>query len=241
VSVAAGGAPRPVEHVKRIKAKMGDKGFPIIGYGLTETQGVGASNQNENYMERPDSTGRATPPIVEIAILDDDGKPVAQGERGEVCIRTIALFEGYWNNADATKAAFTEDGFFRTGDIGRLDEEGYLFIVDRKKDIIIRGGENISCQEVEDAIYSHPGVSEASVFSVPDDRFGEVPAMVFVPKPGSDLSVAALQDYLRQHLAAFKVPSLGWMQHEPLPRLGTAKIDRVSVAKTHRERAAAEG
>lgn len=241
VSVAAGGAPRPVEHVKRIKSAMGDNGFPIIGYGLTETNGVGASNQNENYMARPDSTGRATPPIVEIGILDDDGKPVPQGERGEVGIRSICTFTGYWNNDVATQAAYTDDGFFLSGDIGYLDEEGFLYIVDRKKDIIIRGGENISCQEVEDAIYSHPAIAEASVFGVEDERFGEVPALVYHPKDGQPLSQQELVEFLSDKLAAFKIPSHIWHHDTPLPRLGTAKIDKISVAKKHRELLAESG
>jgi len=234
-SVSAGGAPRPVEHVRRLKEAMNEGCFPIIGYGLTETNAVGASNQNENYLARPDSTGRATPPIIEIAILDDDGQPVPQGERGEVCIRTAANFSEYWQNPEATAAAFTNDGFFRSGDIGLLDEEGYLYIVDRKKDIIIRGGENISCQEVEDAIYAHPDVAEACVFGVADERLGEVPAMVVVPKNGATLASDELRTWLSDHIAKFKIPQHGWISTEALPRLGTAKIDRVAIARHYRE------
>ena len=235
VSMAAGGAPRPVEHVKRIKEGMGEKGFPIIGYGLTETNGVGCSNTNENYLERPNSTGRATPPIVEVQMLDDDGKPVPQGERGEVCIRTAANFSGYWNNEEATKAAFTEDGFFRSGDIGYLDEEGFLYIVDRKKEIIIRGGENISCQEVEAAIYGNTAVAEACIFGVEDERFGEVPALVYHVKEGQSLPQDALLDSLKGKLAPFKMPVHIWEYDEPLPKLGTAKIAKIVLAKKHRE------
>ena len=239
VSVAAGGAPRPVEHVKRIKQKM-DEGFPIIGYGLTETNGVGCSNTNENYLARPDSTGRATPPIVDLAILDDDGKPVAQGERGEVCIRSSANFTGYWNNEQATRDAFFDNGYFRTGDIGYLDEEAYLYIVDRKKEIIIRGGENISCQEVEAAIYANKAVGEACVFSVPDDRFGEVPALVYHVKDGHELPRDALLGWLADKIAPFKMPVHVWEYDEPLPKLGTAKIAKIVLAKKHREELAAE-
>lgn len=234
VSMAAGGAPRPVEHVKRIKEGMGE-GFPIIGYGLTETNGVGCSNTNENYIEHPDSTGRATPPIVEVGILDDDGNAVPQGERGEVCIRTAANFTGYWNNDQATKEAFTDDGFFRSGDIGYFDEEGYLYIVDRKKEIIIRGGENISCQEVEDAVYSNAAVGEACVFGVEDERFGEVPALVYNVKDGESLSQDALLEFLKDKLAPFKMPVHIWQYDEPLPKLGTAKIAKIVIAKKHRE------
>jgi len=241
VSMAAGGAPRPVDHVKRIKEGMGEKGFPIIGYGLTETNGVGCSNTNENYLERPNSTGRATPPIVDVQMLDDDGKPVPQGERGEVCIRTAANFTGYWNNEQATKDAFTDDGFFRSGDIGYLDEEGYLYIVDRKKEIIIRGGENISCQEVEAAIYSNDAVAEACIFGVDDERFGEVPALVYHVEEGQSLPQEELLEYLRDKLAPFKMPVHIWEYDEPLPKLGTAKIAKIVLAKKHREMLAKTG
>tara|TARA_R110001606_G_scaffold88649_3_gene199668 strand:+ start:34702 stop:36411 length:1710 start_codon:yes stop_codon:yes gene_type:complete len=240
VTMAAGGAPRPVEHVKRIKEKMGD-GFPVIGYGLTETNGVGCSNQNENYLAKPDSTGRATPPIVDVAILDDDGNKVPQGERGEVCIRTAANFTGYWNNKEATKDAFTDDGYFRTGDIGYLDPEGYLFIVDRKKEIIIRGGENISCQEVEAAVYANPAVAEACIFGVPDERFGEVPALVYHTKDGHSLTDEELMEFLKHQLAPFKLPVHIWQYDEPLPKLGTAKIAKIVLAKKHRDELGATG
>ncbi len=240
VTMAAGGAPRPVEHVKRIKEKMGD-GFPVIGYGLTETNGVGCSNQNENYLAKPDSTGRATPPIVDVAILDDDGNKVPQGERGEVCIRTAANFTGYWNNEEATKDAFTDDGYFRTGDIGYLDPEGYLFIVDRKKEIIIRGGENISCQEVEAAVYANPAVAEACIFGVPDERFGEVPALVYHTKDGHSLTDEELMEFLKHQLAPFKLPVHIWQYDEPLPKLGTAKIAKIVLAKKHRDELGATG
>jgi len=240
VTMAAGGAPRPVEHVRRIKEKMGD-GYPVIGYGLTETNGVGCSNQNENYLAKPDSTGRATPPIVDVAILDDDGIKMAQGERGEVCIRTAANFTGYWNNEEATKDAFTDDGYFRTGDIGYLDPEGYLYIVDRKKEIIIRGGENISCQEVEAAVYANPAVAEACIFGVPDERFGEVPALVYHTKDGHSLSKDELLESLKHQLAPFKMPVHIWQYDEPLPKLGTAKIAKIVLAKKHRDELAATG
>ncbi|MEH6827640.1 class I adenylate-forming enzyme family protein [Parasphingorhabdus sp.] len=240
VTMAAGGAPRPVEHVRRIKEKMGD-GYPVIGYGLTETNGVGCSNQNENYLAKPDSTGRATPPIVDVAILDDDGNKMPQGERGEVCIRTSANFTGYWNNEEATRDAFTDDGYFRTGDIGYLDPEDYLFIVDRKKEIIIRGGENISCQEVEAAVYANPAVAEACIFGVPDERFGEVPALVYHTKDGYSLTDEELLEALKHQLAPFKMPVHVWQYDEPLPKLGTAKIAKIVLAKKHRDELAATG
>ncbi len=230
-SFAAGGAPRPVEHVNKIKQAF-PGGFPLLGYGLTETNAVGCGNFNENYLAKPGSTGKASQPMVDLRILDEAGNELQQGQVGEVCIRSVANFRGYWKNEEATKAAFTGTGFFRTGDLGYLDEDGYLFIVDRKKDIIIRGGENISCIEVEDAIYAHDDIAECSVFGIPDERFGEVPAAVFNLKDGAPaMSKAQLREFLLLRIAPFKVPLEDhiWIAEESLPRLGTQKIDKRTV------------
>jgi acyl-CoA synthetase (AMP-forming)/AMP-acid ligase II len=229
---AAGGAPRPVEHVKKIRKEM-SWGYPLLGYGLTETNGVGCGNFTDNYLEKPTSTGPATKPLVEVQMLDDDGNVLPQGERGEVGIRTIANFNGYWNNEEATREAFTTDGFFRTGDIGYLDEDGYLFIVDRKKDIIIRGGENISCPEVEAAAYEHDSIVELSVFGIADDKYGEVPGIVYYTKDGVTLTADELKAFLAPRLAPFKIPVHFWQVAEPLPRLGTQKIDRVTLRREY--------
>ena len=152
----------------------------MLGYGLTETNGVGCANFNENYLAKPNSTGPASRPMVELGIFGDDGAAQSQGSTGEVAIRTIANFGGYWQNPEATAAALRPDGFFLTGDLGYVDEDGYLFIVDRKKDIIIRGGENIACIEVEQALYAHPAIAEACVFGITDVRSGEVPSAVLL-------------------------------------------------------------
>ena len=230
---AAGGAPRPVEHVRRIAEEMGG-GAPLIGYGLTETNGVGCGNFRSNYLAKPNSTGRASAPLVELAILDGAGRPVTQGERGEVAMRSVCNFKEYWNKPEATAAAYTADRFFLTGDIGYLDEDGYLFIVDRKKDIIIRGGENISCQEVEAALYENSAVAEAAVFGLPDERFGEVPGAVVHIRAGEVMDVEALCEFLEHRIAAFKVPRRIWLSDAPLPRLGTEKIDKVSLRAAYR-------
>ena len=225
VSFAAGGAPRPVDHVTRIKEAL-PHAFPLLGYGLTETNGVGCGNFNENYMAKPGSTGTASRPLVEMAILDDEGNAMPQGSIGEVAFRTICNFNGYWDNTEATQAAIMPDGWFRTGDLGRVDEDGYLFIVDRKKDIIIRGGENISCIEVEQAIYAHPAIAEASVFGMPDEKFGELPTGVFLAKENQTVTEAELREFLKTNMAAYKVPVRLWQEHETLPRLGTEKVDK---------------
>ncbi|MCC6926744.1 class I adenylate-forming enzyme family protein [Novosphingobium sp.] len=222
---AAGGAPRPVDHVKRIKDAL-PHAFPLLGYGLTETNAAGCGNLNENYIAKPGSTGTASKPLIDLGILDDDGKCLPPGQTGEVAIRSIVNFNGYWDNSEATRQAIMPDGYFRTGDLGYLDEDGYLFIVDRKKDIIIRGGENISCIEVEEAIYAHPDVAEASVFGMPDEKFGELPTGVYLVKDGRSLSEEQLRAYLLEHIAPFKVPVRLWQEHETLPRLGTEKVDK---------------
>ena len=237
---AAGGAPRPVDHVKKIRKEM-HWGYPVLGYGLTETNGVGCGNYTENYLAKPTSTGAATKPLVDLAILDDDGNTVPQGERGEVCIRSIANFNGYWENEAATAEAFTRNGYFRTGDIGYLDEDGYLFIVDRKKDIIIRGGENISCPEVEAAVYEHDDIVELSVFGIVDDKYGEVPGIVYFAKDGAAISGDDLKQFLSPRLAPFKIPVHYWQASEPLPRLGTQKIDRVTLRREYNEKVTAGG
>ncbi|MDZ4308556.1 class I adenylate-forming enzyme family protein [Allopontixanthobacter sp.] len=233
-SFAAGGAPRPIDHVTKIRDSFPD-GFPLLGYGLTETNAVGCGNFNENYLAKPGSTGRASRPLVDLAILDDDGNKLAQGQVGEVCLRTVANFRGYWKNDAATEAAFTSDGYFRSGDLGYLDEDGYLFIVDRKKDIIIRGGENISCIEVEQALYAHPDVAECSVFGLPDERFGEIVGATYMVREGKTLTPEQLRAFLDGKLAPFKMPAHLWQADEPLPKLGTQKIDK----KTLREQYAA--
>jgi len=225
VTFAAGGAPRPVDHVTTIR-EASPHAFPLLGYGLTETNAVGCGNVNQNYLAKPGSTGPASRPIVEIAILGDAGEHLPTGATGEVAIRSVANFIGYWRNEQATAAAVSADGFFRTGDLGYLDEDLYLFIVDRKKDIIIRGGENIAASEVEAAIYAHPDVIEACVFGLPDARLGEVPVAVFLAREGSGLDEAALRAHLESHIAAFKVPAKFFEEHEHLPRLGTEKVDK---------------
>jgi acyl-CoA synthetase (AMP-forming)/AMP-acid ligase II len=222
--ITAGGAPRPVSHVERLRAEF-PNAQPALGYGLTETNAVGCQNFWSNYASKPESTGRAAS-LVEVAILGDGDQHLGKGEVGEIAIRSAANVKGYWRNPDATEALFTSDGFVRTGDIGYLDEDGYLFIVDRKKEIIIRGGENISTAEVEEEFYACPAVAEVSVFGAPDDRLGEVPIAIVLPKQGAALSEDILRDFLDGRLAKFKIPERMIFADAPLPRLGTGKIDR---------------
>ena len=223
--ITAGGAPRPVSHVERLKTQF-PGAQPALGYGLTETNAAGFSNFWGNYAEKPASTGRAQVPYIEAAILGAGDKHLPTGDVGEIAIRSAANIKGYWRNPEATEALFTKDGYVRTGDVGYLDEDGYLFIVDRKKEIIIRGGENISAAEVEAECYACPDVAEVAVFGAPDERLGEVPVAIVHTRDGVDLSEESLRTFLEGRIARFKVPDRIIFSRDPLPRLGTGKIDR---------------
>jgi len=223
--ITAGGAPRPTSHVERLKSEF-PGAQPALGYGLTETNAAGFSNFWGNYAEKPASTGRAQVPYIEAAIIGAGDKHLPIGEVGEIAIRGAVNIKGYWRNPEATRALFTDDGYVRTGDIGYLDEDGYLFIVDRKKEIIIRGGENISAAEVEAECYACTDVAEVSVFGAADERLGEVPIAIVFPREGAEMSEDILRRFLEGRIARFKVPDRIFVSTEPLPRLGTGKIDR---------------
>ncbi len=223
--ITAGGAPRPITHVERLKHEF-PNAQPALGYGLTESNATGCANFWSSYAAKPASTGRAQKPLVEVSILGAGDRKLPAGESGEIGIRTAANIKGYWRNPEATEQAMTPDGTVRTGDVGFLDEEGYLFIVDRKKEIIIRGGENISAAEVEAECYACPSVAEVAVFGAPDERLGEVPVAVIYLKQGEALNGPELLGFLDGKLAKFKIPERIIISAEPLPRLGTGKIDR---------------
>jgi len=230
--IAAGGAPRPVSHVERLRRSF-PEAQPALGYGLTETNAVGCGNFWTNYAAKPASTGRAQVPFAELAILGEGDRHLPPNERGEIAIRSAANIKCYWGNPEATAAAFTADGYFKSGDIGYFDPDGYLFIVDRKKDIIIRGGENISAAEVEAALYACEGICEAAVFGVSDERLGEVPVAILHRREGSSISEEDLRQFLIGRLAAFKVPARMEFSETPLPRLGTGKIDRLALKQQY--------
>jgi long-chain acyl-CoA synthetase len=228
---ASGGAARPVEHVLRFLHDM-PTAKPVAGYGLTETNAVGCANFGSNYKRKPSSAGPATKPLVELAIFNAQDEGLPANQVGEVMIRTLCNITGYWNNAKATQEAFSANGYFRTGDLGYLDQDGYLFIIDRKKDIIVRGGENITSLEVEEALYANAEIAEAYVFALPDARLGEVVGAVVHIHQEMQLEESALKTRLAAHLAAFKVPVKIWFSAEQFPRLGTGKIDKVRM-KAH--------
>jgi len=220
-SVGGGGAPAPPALVKRV-ARSFSKGRPNIGYGMTETNAYGPGNTGRDYIEHPTSTGRATP-ILEITIHDPDGSVLPAGRSGEIWLKSPTLIRGYWGKPEATAEAFV-DGWLRTGDVGHLDEDGFLYIEDRLKDMILRAGENVYSAEVEAAIYEHPGVYEAAVFGIPHPRLGEEVAAVVVAKEGEELTEQSLKDHLGVRLAPFKVPTRIAIVDYQLPRNAAGKI-----------------
>jgi long-chain acyl-CoA synthetase len=221
VSVGGGGAPAPPELVKRVASSFAG-GRPNIGYGMTETNAYGPGNSGQDYLDHPTSTGRATP-ILELAVRDSDGNDLPTGDRGEIWFKGPHLIRGYWNNPEATAETIV-DGWLRSGDIGRVDDEGFVYVEDRAKDMVLRGGENVYCAEVEAAVYEHPAVYEAAVFGVPHERLGEEVAAVVYVRPGHDLTADELRAHVGERLAGFKVPTIVSIVHEALPRNPAGKI-----------------
>ncbi|MEL6112207.1 MAG: class I adenylate-forming enzyme family protein [Pseudomonadota bacterium] len=230
VDIGSGGAKRPPEHV-RLLTDTFPAARPSSGYGLSETNAVGCVISLDDYQAHPDSTGKVVPPVTDLKIVSDDDAltDLPVGEVGEVWIRSPANFRGYLNMPEATADVLRPDGWFRTGDLGRLDEDGFVYIVDRKKDLIIRGGENISCLDVENQAYEHAGVAQAAAFSVPDETLGERVGLVVYPKEGESLDAEELRTFMQSHMANFKVPERIWISPSPLPRLGTEKFDKITV------------
>lgn len=221
VWVGGGGAPAPPELVRRVEDSFAN-GRPGIGYGMTETNAYGPQNAADDYLRKPRSSGRVLP-VMEVVVRDDDGRDLPPGEVGEIWFAGANLFRGYWGRPEATAEALV-DGWLRTGDIGRIDDEGFVFVEDRAKDMVLRGGENVYCAEVEAVIYEHPAVHEAAVFGIPHERLGEEVAVVVLPRTGQLLDPADLQAHVAAHLAPFKVPSRVVVATEPLPRGATGKI-----------------
>mgnify|MGYP000149132680 FL=1 len=228
--VQSGGASRPPEHLNMIMQKFPDSVIPGLGYGLTETNAIGAIISGKFYASRPNSTGRPTPPVTSIKVVDDAGNTLEDGGVGEICIKGATVMKGYWNNPEAT-AEVIKDGWFYSGDIGMLDELGFLIILDRAKDIVIRGGENIGCAEVEYAISEHPEVSEVSVYGIPEERLGEMLCCSIMLQTGSVLSCEQLTSFLNSRIAGFKIPERAFFQYEQLPRIATGKIAKKELRK----------
>ncbi len=220
-AVGGGGAPAPAAQVDLVSKKI-KKGGPQLGYGMTETNAYGPGNNGTDYLDHPTSTGKALP-IMDVAIRGDDNQDLPVGQRGEIWFRGPMLIRGYWNRPEATEETIV-DGWLRTGDIGRFDEEGFLYIEDRAKDMILRGGENIYGAEVESAIYEHPAIHEAAVFGVPHERLGEEVAVALVLREGATLTPDELRTYLSGKIASFKVPAHVFIRTELLPRNAAGKF-----------------
>jgi long-chain acyl-CoA synthetase len=220
-AMGSGGAPAPPELVRQL-TELVPHASPGNGYGLTETSAVATYNAGSGCMAKPESVG---PPVavVDVKVVDDQGTEVPTGEVGELWIKGPNVVRGYWNAPEATAASFT-DGWLHTGDIARLDDEGFVYIVDRAKDMIIRGGENVYCVEVESALHEHPDVLEAAVVGVPHPVLGEEVGAVVQIRPGADVAAEDLRNHLRGRLAAFKVPIHLELHTDQLPRSPQGKL-----------------
>ena len=220
-SVGYGGAPAPPDLVRRIRAHF-PGGNPSNGYGLTETSSVTTMNAGDDYVRKPDSVG---PPVAvcDVKVIRDDGTEAPLGEVGELWIYGPNVVKGYWNKPEATAAAF-RDGWLLSGDVARIDDEGFVYIVDRAKDMIIRGGENIYCVEVETALYDHPAVADAAVIAVPHPILGEEPGAIVQLRAGTAVTEAELKAFVAERIAGFKVPVKVWFRDTELPRNPNGKI-----------------
>jgi len=233
-AIAYGGAPAAPDLVRRIKEEFG--ALPGNGWGMTETTATVTTHSSEDYLNRPDSCGPPVP-VSDLKIMNEEGTAELEtGQVGELWARGPQIVKGYWNDPEATAQTFIA-GWVRTGDLARLDEEGFCYIVDRAKDIIIRGGENIYSTEVENVLYEHPAVTDAALVGVPHRTLGEEPAAVVHLAPGSSASEQELRDWVRARLAGFKVPVRILFATDTLPRNANGKIlkrDLKTLFKTER-------
>jgi long-chain acyl-CoA synthetase len=232
VSIGSGGAPVPEDLINRVGDMFQSRVAPGNGYGATETTSAIISNGGADYLAHPTSVGRPTI-TVDVRIVDDAGKDCAQGQIGELWLRGPNIFTGYWNNLEATVEAFS-NGWFKSGDLGYVDEEGFYYIVDRKKDVIIRAGENIYCAEVEGVLHHHPDIADVALIGLAHRELGEEVAAVVELKPGAALSEGDLQAYVAERLARFNVPTKVFFINEPLPRTATGKVLKRELKERYR-------
>jgi len=228
-AVAYGGAPAPPDLVRRIKDHF-PVGAPSNGYGLTETSSVTTMNTGDDYVRKPGSVGPPVP-VVDVRVVPDgfegeeptDDMPAGPDVTGELWIKGPNVVRGYWNKPDATAATFTR-GWLHSGDIARIDEEGFVHIVDRAKDMVIRGGENVYSVEVESALFEHPAVADVAVIGVPHAVLGEEVGAAVVLRPGTKVTAQELVRHVRERLAGFKVPTHIWFRSDALPRNPQGKV-----------------
>jgi acyl-CoA synthetase (AMP-forming)/AMP-acid ligase II len=220
-SVGYGGAPAPPDLVRRIKEAF-NSSPASNGYGMTETSSLSTMNVGDDYLAKPDSVGPPVP-VVDVKVVDPDGAELPAGQVGELWIKGPNVVKGYWHKPEATAATFS-DGWVHTGDVARIDDEGFVYIVDRAKDMLIRGGENVYCVEIEGVLYEHPAVAEAAVIGIPHPTLGEEVGAVVTLKPGAHVEEAELAAFVRERLAAFKVPTKFWFYSSELPRNPAGKV-----------------
>jgi long-chain acyl-CoA synthetase len=221
-SVGGGGAQVQPDLVGKIDEAVATA-RPNTGYGMTETCGVITSISADFFVSKPESCGPALPNF-DVKIVAEDGTEAAPGQPGELWVRGGSVIRGYLNRPDATAESITDGGWLHTGDIARMDEDGFLFIVDRAKDMVIRGGENVYCAEVEAAIYEHPTVAECTVFGVADERLGEEVGVAIFPRPGAEIDADTLRGFCRERISSHKVPRYVWFMSEPLPQNANGKF-----------------
>ncbi|OWK32568.1 class I adenylate-forming enzyme family protein [Sphingomonas mucosissima] len=234
-TIGYGGAPSAPELVRKIAAEL--KSAPGNGWGMTETTATVTTHSGEDYLRRPESCGPAVA-VADLKVTGPDGEVLPTGAIGELWARGPMIVKGYWNKPEATAATFV-DGWVRTGDLARLDEEGFCFIVDRAKDMVIRGGENIYSSEVENVLYDHPAVTDCALIGIPHRTLGEEPAAVVHLAPGATATEAELQAWVRERLAAFKVPVAIRFCDEMLPRNANGKILKRELKSYFEDRVAA--
>jgi acyl-CoA synthetase (AMP-forming)/AMP-acid ligase II len=220
-SIGYGGAPAPPELVRRIEELFPGRP-PSNGYGLTETSSVTTMNSGADYVRKPESVGVPVA-VVDVRCVDSAGHDVATGEIGELWIQGPNVVKGYWGKPEETEAAFG-DGWFKSGDLARLDDEGFVYIVDRAKDMVIRGGENVYSAEIEGALFEHPDVADVAVIGIPHEVLGEEVGAVVVLRPGATTTAEDLQAHVSERLAAFKVPTKIWFRDDALPRNPAGKV-----------------
>lgn len=231
-TISQGGSPVPPDSIKKIEGEFERRVNPTNGYGLTETTSAIISNSGLSYFAKSDSVGL---PMVgaDVRIVDEDGKDVPTGEVGELWVRSPNNVRGYWNKPEETAKAFI-DGWFRSGDAARIDEDGFVFVVDRIKDMVLRGGENVYCAEVEAVLFEHDAVEDVAVIGIPHPALGEEVAAVIVPKSGYGVSdTDSVREYAMKKLSAFKVPTHVFWQSDPLPRNATGKVLKKELRDTY--------
>jgi long-chain acyl-CoA synthetase len=229
-AISGGGAAVQPDLVEKIDKEL-ESGTPTTGYGMTETHGIITANTSLWYTTKPSSCGPVVPTL-EAKLVDEEGNDLPRDPNltGILCVKGSIVIKGYLNRPEAT-AESIKDGWLNTGDIARIDQDGFVYIVDRAKDMVIRGGENVYCSEVEAAIYRHDAIAEAAVFGIPDERLGEEVAACIVLAPGKSVSDDDLRAFLATSLAKHKIPSKIWFRDEPIPRNASGKFLKRELRK----------